>query len=76
MAQVHHLSSTQRMANAILGVKGTSLEAFLRTYHESGSSYEQIARELDRATDGAVAISYSTVKRWLIDFALLEEAAS
>lgn len=77
MAQTHQLSSTQRMANAVLtGLpEPASLEEFLKDRSVRGLGYEAIAKDLHSATNGAVSLSYITVKRWLIDFGLIEEAS-
>ena len=72
MTQTHKLSSNQRMADTVLQqMEETSLEAFLADHYGKGLSYEAISRELHVATDGAVAPSYQTVRRWLQDFDLM-----
>lgn len=78
MAQPHNLSSTQRMADAVLAglPEPTSLEGFLKDRSTRGYGYEAIAKDLHSLTNGAVSLSYMTVKRWLADFGLLEEVAS
>lgn len=73
MAQTHQLSTAQRMADRILRDQGHTLQGFLEKHHGQGLGYEAIARELDKATDGGVAISYQTVKRWLADLGITEE---
>lgn len=77
VAQTHQLSSNQRMANAVLtGLdEPTTLQAYLAAATNRGLGYEAIAKDLHTVTDGAVSLSYTTVKRWLIDFGLLEEAS-
>lgn len=77
MAQTHQLSSNQRMANAVLAgaTSPTTLEDFLAVRFNAGLGYEAIAKALHSATNGAVSISYMTVKRWLADFELLEVAS-
>lgn len=78
MAHTHQLSSNQRMAHAVLAglAEPTTLEAFLTDRWSRGLSYEAIAKDLHSLTNGAVSLSYITVKRWLIDFDLIEEVAS
>lgn len=59
MANVH------RLVDELLRAKhGVTLAEFLRDHRQHGG-YEYIARELYRHTDGAIAVSYQTVKRWL-----------
>ncbi len=71
----HKLSSNQRMADSVLRSKEeTSLESFLADHYGQGLSYEAISRELHVATAGAVAPSYQTVRRWLHDFDLRDDA--
>ena len=72
MSQTAHLTANQRMADAVLQTKGTTLETFLADHYRKGLSYEIIGRELHVETDGVVSPSYQTVKRWLKDFDLLE----
>lgn len=66
------------MANAILAglPEPTSLEGFLKDRTARGYGYEAIAKDLHTITNGAVSLSYMTVKRWLDDFGLLTEVAS
>lgn len=72
MAQKHQFSSNQRMAHTILAASAnpSTLEGFLSDRFARGYSYEQIAKELHSETEGAVSVSYATVKRWLADFGL------
>lgn len=43
------------------------LGSWLQGQHSAGLSYEQIARELYRLTDGQVDVSYQTIKNWLLE---------
>lgn len=53
------------------------LVSFLRHRRASGMSYESIARELDRATEGGIVVSTKTVRRWFEDLLPdLEDVAS
>jgi len=65
------------MANAILESLGepVSLQDYLTTTHGRGLGYEAIGKDLHSITDGVISISYMTVKRWLIDFGIVEEAS-
>lgn len=78
MAHTHQLSSPQRMADALLAKSpdASTLEVFLARRVALGYGYEAIAKDLHTVTNGAVSISYMTVKRWLKDFGLLREVAS
>lgn len=69
------LDSKQRMADALLRDRDTSLRVFLEEHRGAGATYEAIAQELYAFTDRAVSVSYQTIKRWLVDFDLLEEAS-
>jgi len=66
------------MADAVLSglPEPTSLEGFLADRVSRGYGYESIAKELHLMTNGAVSLSYTTVKRWLTDFGLIERVAS
>ena len=78
MADTHQLTSNQRMADALLaGLEDdpTTLEEFLAAAQRRGLGYEGIAKELYGRTGGVVSLSYTTVKRWLIDFGIVEEAS-
>lgn len=75
MAQTHQLTTSQRMADRILEAHGWTLSTLLKDLHGKGLGYEAIARELDKATDGAVAVSYQTVKKWLKDFDISQPEA-
>jgi len=46
---------------------GEPLDAFLRRLRAAGKSYEAIARELSRTTDGLFDLSFRTMSRWLSD---------
>lgn len=74
------LTSTQRVADLILREeRSESLVEFLtRLRHnvDQPASYDTIGRELYLATNGEVAISYQTVKRWLLDLGVIEEATA
>jgi hypothetical protein len=70
------LTSQQRVAYKHLAKHGSSLKEWMAAQRAEGASYDTIGRELWAVTGGEVAISYQTVKRWLIDLDLLEEAAS
>lgn len=78
MAQIHQLSGNQRMADAVLAglPEPTTLEGFLKDRSTRGYGYEAIAKDLHTLTNGAVSLSYTTVKRWLTDFGLNEGLAS
>ena len=69
------LSTNQRMADALLRQRGSTLVDFLTAQKGIGASYESIAKELYVASNGSVDISYGTVKRWLKEFGLLEAAS-
>ncbi len=70
------LDSKQRMADVLLKDRqDTSLHDFLAAQRSGGATYEEIAQELYAVTDRAVSVSYQTIKRWLTDFDLLEEAS-
>lgn len=60
------LTRQQRLAEQHLRTKhGLDLEAWLLKNREGGLGYEEISRELYSVTDGAVSVSYQTIKRWL-----------
>lgn len=68
------LTGSQRLAELLIG---ESLEAYLADKRLTGGrSYERIARDLAEDTNGEVAVSMNTIKRWLIDFGIVEEVAS
>ena len=76
MVDVHHLTSQQKMADALLRSKtDSSLKDFLAEHRARGLGYEEIGQELFMVTDRAVSVSYQTVKNWLTDFGLLEVAS-
>ncbi len=76
MTQTPHLTANQRMADAVLKGKGTTLENFLADRYKQGLSYETIGRDLHVFTDGVVSPSYQTIRRWLLDLGLLKVEAS
>lgn len=74
MTQNVSLSSAQKMANALLEAAGSNLKDFLADARSRRLSYEDTAKELYVRTDGAVSVTYQTIKRWLADLEL--ESAS
>ena len=57
----------RRAAHLIKELGLGELGAWLHAQHGSGLSYEQIARELYRLSDGGVDVSYQTIKNWLLE---------
>lgn len=55
-----------RLADVLLG--GNFAER-LNAWRSEGQSYEWIARELHRLTDGQVDVTFSTVRNWLVEVA-------
>lgn len=72
---VQTLRGGQAHADLVLANLG-GLEAYLGAKRSAGASFEQIARDMFSDSGGAVSVSYTTIKRWLIDFGLLEVVAS
>ncbi len=73
MPPIDSLTSTQRMADAVLkGHDTDGLYEYLSELHTAGLSLEAIARELHVKTDGVVSISFKTVSRWLENLDLIE----
>ncbi|MDF1596930.1 MAG: hypothetical protein P1T08_12700 [Acidimicrobiia bacterium] len=54
----------------------TTLERFLRESRHNGSSYESMSQDLHLITQGAVAVTASTVRRWCADLEEPSEVAS
>ncbi len=69
-----NLTSQQRMVDVLLQDQGSSLREFLTEHRGRGATYEAIAQELYAVTEKAVSVSYQTIRRWLIDFDLIEAA--
>jgi len=65
-------TSVQRMIDALLREYEVDLKRFIGDRRQAGESYEAIARELDRLTEGAVGITASTVRRWSIAYGVDE----
>lgn len=75
MAQPPVLKPQQRVVDLLLEQQGSNLRDWLAERREERDSYETIARKLWSLTDGEVSVSYTTIKRWLVDLDLLEEAS-
>ncbi|HLF43233.1 MAG TPA: hypothetical protein VJA46_06875 [Acidimicrobiia bacterium] len=69
------LTAQQRVVDLLLEKNGSTLKDWLSGRRAESTSYEDIAKQLYVLTDGEISISYTTVKRWLIDFDLLEVAS-
>ena len=67
-----NLSPQQRVVDLLLGQQGSNLKDWLAARRDENDSYETIAKKLWTLTAGEIDVSYTTVKRWLIDFDLLE----
>jgi hypothetical protein len=63
------------MADALLRSSGSDLKSFLSDARSRNISYEDTAKELYLKTEGAVSVTYQTIKRWLVEFELLEVAS-
>lgn len=55
---------TQRLAEVLLG---ESLEHFVRSRRAEGKPWRIIARDLWRATNGEVDVTYETLRTWFPD---------
>jgi hypothetical protein len=62
------LTGQARTASALLEAKhDTNLADFLADRRANRVSYERIAQELNRITDGAVAVTGETIRNWIND---------
>lgn len=62
------LTGQARTASALLEAKHkTSLADFLTSRRAEGVSYERIAQEMNRLTDGAVQVTGETIRNWIND---------
>lgn len=69
------LSAVDMSRTSKLGIVSSLLEAkhdtdlakYLTDKRTEGLSYEQIARDLHDLTDGAVSVSFVTIRRWIDD---------
>ncbi len=57
---------TARLADILLGDSGP-LETFVRERRAAGRSWRQIERDLYRATDGEVDVTFETIRSWFPD---------
>lgn len=61
-------TSHAKTVDALLESKhGTTLSSFLNERRTDGFSYERIARDLHDATDGAVSVTWVTIRNWVAD---------
>lgn len=62
------LTPYQRVADALLRTKGTTLEIFVLDADDEGKSGRVIARELYELTDGAVDVTSQAIRVWTREF--------
>jgi len=72
---VTKLTSYQRVADALLQTKGTTLPIVILDAVEAGESYDAITRRLRDMTDGAVEVTSEAVRKWHRQFSEQENAA-
>ena len=75
MTQPTDLTSQQRVVDLLLEQQKSNLRDWMAARRDEEDSYETIAKKIYVLTDGEVDVSYTTIKRWLIDLDLLEAAS-
>ncbi|HEX7099642.1 MAG TPA: hypothetical protein VF377_10405 [Acidimicrobiia bacterium] len=75
MTRAASLSGKARIVDLLLEKQGSNLHDWLSDRRNEGDSYEMIAKKIWVLTDGEVDVTYTTIRRWLTDLDLLEEAS-
>ena len=67
-------SPTLRIAQLILERKDIDIRTWLTDKRETGSSFDDIAHQIYVLTDQEISVTYQTIRRWLVDLGIVEEA--